>query len=120
MVNDEHSAGDSRPGADDTSRPLNATPESDERAWPDRAVIDAIVDGVTARLLVGDDEALWLVPVGSLPPGAGEGDWLTIDVAQAIVSIDAERTSQRRSDLEARLQRLRRDRRPERLERNDG
>ncbi|MEX2563011.1 MAG: DUF3006 domain-containing protein [Nitriliruptoraceae bacterium] len=73
----------------------------------DRAVVDAIVDGTTARILVGPEELPWDVPVEALPQGASEGTWLVIDVPQAIVRIDEELTSQRASDLRDRLSQLR-------------
>jgi hypothetical protein len=69
------------------------------------AVVDRIVDGRHAVLLVGAAEVELVVDVALLPEGTVEGDWLRIDLAA-----DPERTGQRRSDLEGRLERIRRTR----------
>jgi hypothetical protein len=80
----------------------------------DRAVIDRVVDGGTAVLLVGSDETELQVPVAALPDGAGEGDWVVLDLSTApptIVRVDEVLTDARRTDLEQRMQRIRRERR---------
>jgi hypothetical protein len=77
---------------------------------PDRAVIDRLVDGATAVLLVGPDEDELLVPVGSLPAGAVAGSWVVLDLAAdpaAVVEVDVELTEARRHGFETRLERLR-------------
>lgn len=77
---------------------------------PDRAVIDRIVDGVTAVLLVGPDETELLVGVDQLPDDAGEGDWVVIDPGGAcasVVAVDADLTRRRATDIDARLARIR-------------
>ena len=80
-----------------------------------RAVVDRIVDGAIAVLLVGDDEVELTVPVERLPQGAGEGSVLTLALA-----LDAEAGAERLSELGARLDRLRRDRsRPGRFDGGD-
>jgi len=79
----------------------------------DRAVIDRIVDGAIAVLLVGPDEVELHVPARDLPEGAGEGSWVVLDrevTRPRLVTIDHELTADRTEDLESRLQRIRRDR----------
>ncbi len=76
----------------------------------DRAVIDRIVDGDTAVLLVGPTEDPLHVPMEALPEGASEGDWLVLDLARLIVGVDRELTDARAADLEGRLERIRRER----------
>ena len=76
----------------------------------DRAVIDRVVDGVTAVLLIGPDETEKHVPVDDLPEGAAEGDWLILDVDQdpfQIVGIDTELTDARRAAINEKLDRIR-------------
>ena len=70
-----------------------------------RAVVDRIVDGEHAVLLVGDDEVELVVPAGRLPEGAGEGAMLTL----ALV-LDAEAGAARAEELGERLEHLRRER----------
>lgn len=43
-----------------------------------RAVIDRIVDGTHAVLLVGEEETELVMPVNNLPAGAREGTWLSL------------------------------------------
>jgi hypothetical protein len=71
----------------------------------DAAVVDRIVDGRHAVLLVGGAEVELVLDVELLPEGTVEGDWLRIGLAA-----DPERTAQRRSDLEERMERIRRTR----------
>ncbi len=86
------------------------TPAATDAPIPaDRAVIDRIVDGRTAVLLVGSQEDLLHVPVEALPGGATEGDWLVLDLAALIVEVDEERTRRRQEAVEARLDRIRHD-----------
>lgn len=80
---------------------------------PDRAVIDQIVDGTTALLLVGPGETPLHVDAGTLPDGAGEGIWLILDVQSTpplVVGIDQELTDSRAADVQDRMERLRRER----------
>lgn len=42
------------------------------------AVIDRIVDGITAVLLLEEEQAQLEVPVDRLPPGSAEGLWLLV------------------------------------------
>lgn len=101
---DEHDSHDSHDSHDDTSR---AT----------RAVVDRIVDGEHAVLLVevgrsADDtdeadarEVEVVLPAALLPEGAAEGDWLRLDL-----TLDAVRTQERRESIEERLARIREER----------
>jgi hypothetical protein len=76
----------------------------------DRAVIDRIVDGTTAVLLIGPEETEKQVRVEDLPKDAGEGDWLILDVDQdpfTIVGIDTELTDARRAAIDDKLDRIR-------------
>lgn len=68
-----------------------------------RAVVDRIVDGEHAVLLVGDDEVELVVPAGRLPEGAGEGAVLTLELA-----LDAAAAAARAEGLGGRLEDLRR------------
>jgi hypothetical protein len=86
----------------------------------DRAVVDRIVDGTTAVLLVGPDEAEAHVPASSLPDGARDGTWLVVEPDEGtvrVLEIDRELTERRAADLDARLARLREQRRGGRFER---
>lgn len=72
---------------------------------PDAVVLDRIVDGQRAVLLVGPDEVELVVDHASLPEGAAEGDWFRL----ALIA-DVELTAARRSDAEDRLARIRMER----------
>jgi len=72
----------------------------------DAAVIDRIEDGALAVLLVGPDEIELVISIELLPEGAKEGDWMRI-----AFTADPGLTDERRSDLSARLERIRQDRR---------
>ena len=79
----------------------------------DRAVIDRVVDGVTAVLLVGAEERPLDLPVSTLPEGATDGTWLHLDLTTdppTVLGIDRQLTEQRSEDLEGRLRDLRRSR----------
>jgi len=71
----------------------------------DAAVVDRIEGGDHAVLHVGPDEVELVLDVALLPAGTSEGDWLRI----AFVA-DPERTALRRSGMEERLGRIRRER----------
>jgi hypothetical protein len=80
----------------------------------DRAVVDRVVDGRTAVLLVGPDEDEAHVDVATLPPGVSDGTWLVVDPATspiAVLGVDHELTRRRADELTARLERIRRERR---------
>jgi hypothetical protein len=92
--------------SDETQRP-GAGPDPDEHVVADdAAVVDRIVDGRRAVLLVGEAEVEVHVEVGLLPAGTGEGDWLRIGF-----TADPELTAARRAAMEERLARIRRTRR---------
>jgi hypothetical protein len=79
----------------------------------DRAVIDRIVDGVAAVLLVGPAEAEVHLPADQLPDEAMEGDWVIVDHdtdPPSVTGVDFELTAARRDDLEQRMDRIRRER----------
>src|SRR5690606_39493935 len=80
-----------------------------------KAVIDRIVDGTWAVLLVGRTQTEKVVPAAQLPEGAGEGTWLRIrtkggDITEMVVDAKETETVQRRvrSKMEALRQRGRR------------
>ncbi len=84
--------------SDEHQDPLDVLPE-------DAAVVDRIVDGTHAVLLVGEEEIELTVGVALLPEGTGEGDWLRLSLAP-----DVALSEQRREALESRVERLRRTR----------
>jgi beta-lactamase superfamily II metal-dependent hydrolase len=95
------SRGSSRKGS-----PVSADSQPD--IPPDRAVVDRIVDGTTAVLLVGPTEDELLVPADSLPEEAAEGSWVVVDLdadPPTVSGIDHELTEARSRDLEARMER---------------
>lgn len=86
----------------------------DEAVPDDRAVLDRVVDGATAVLLVGPDEWEAHVEAAALPSGAEDGTWLVVDPEASpveILGIDEEMTARRTRDVAARMQRLREHRR---------
>ncbi len=87
----------------------------------DRAVVDRIVDGRTAVLLVGPDEVELLLAVEALPEGVGEGTWVVLeacaDPPDPRLRIDEQLTQQRFDDLAVRMDTLRSRRRGGRFER---
>lgn len=79
----------------------------------DRAVLDRVVDGVTAILLVGADERPLELPASALPEDVTDGTWLRLDLATdppTVLEIDHRLTEQRSQDLDRRLRDLRRSR----------
>jgi hypothetical protein len=89
-------------------------PAEPSRIQPDRAVVDRIVDGATAVLLVGPDEAELLVPADSLPDGAGDGTWVVLDLDASpprVVGTDDALTAARAAGLASRLDAIRKERR---------
>lgn len=76
----------------------------------EKAVIDRIVDGKTAVILVGDNEREYHYPAGKLPEGAREGTWLRVQVAgDEIISleVDREETETVRRRVQEKMDRLR-------------
>jgi hypothetical protein len=85
---------------------MSGDAQEPERAIPsDAAVVDRIEDGARAVLLVGEAEVELVIDVALLPEGTGEGDWLRLGFTP-----DPDRTRERRSDSEVRLERIRRSR----------
>ena len=76
----------------------------------EKAVIDRIVDGRTAVILVGDDEREHHYPVDKLPADSREGTWLRVQVAGGqIVSleVDQEETDIVRRRIQEKMDKLR-------------
>ena len=57
-----------------------------------KAVIDRIIDGAQAVLLVGEDETEKVVSFNDLPSGAGEGMWLLLH-PDGTIEIDLKETN---------------------------
>jgi hypothetical protein len=86
----------------------------------DRAVVDRIVDGATAVLLVGPDEWAAHVDAGVLPGGASDGTWLVVDPTTSpvdVLGVDEELTRRRADDISVRMRRMRERRQGGRFER---
>jgi hypothetical protein len=86
----------------------------------DRAVVDRIVDNRHATLLRGPDEVELIVAAASLPADATEGTWLVlnrVDTEWRVIDTDHQMTSERRRDLEGRLDQIRANRRGDRFSR---
>lgn len=80
----------------------------DEHEGIERAIVDRIVDG-QAVLLVGDQEAEHHVDASGLPDGAREGSWLLVRVPEwTIVGVDEAGAGEKRRELSARMEELRR------------
>ncbi|MBS4024215.1 MAG: DUF3006 domain-containing protein [Clostridia bacterium] len=76
----------------------------------EKAVIDRIVDGHKAVLLVGEQEMEYILAVQLLPPGSKEGDWLKVEIeAGEIVKLkaDQDETEIVRQRIEAKMALLR-------------
>lgn len=74
-------------------------------------MIDRIVDGKTAVLLLGDEQAEYLCPVEKLPPGSGEGSWLIVRIkGEELLGavLDPEKTREMKKTIRAKLALLRR------------
>ncbi len=77
----------------------------------ERAVIDRIVDGRHAVLLVGDAQIEHIEPVERLPSDVAEGDWLQVRYCgDALIEVtpDPETTTEMRRRISAKRERLRR------------
>ena len=70
-----------------------------------KAVLDRIVDGKFAVLLVGDEETEEIVPISQLPAQIKEGTWLTITDGQFV--IDQEETMNKKDAAKSKLELLR-------------
>ena len=76
----------------------------------DKAVIDRIVDGRTAVILVGEDERQHHCPADRLPEGAKEGTWLRVQVESGSVvamEVDQEETDEVRRRIQEKMDKLR-------------
>lgn len=78
----------------------------------DRAVLDQVVEGTTALLLVGPQEQELHLTVDALPEGAAEGDCLILELPPGqdlprVVGIDRELTQARRAAVTSRLTHVR-------------
>jgi hypothetical protein len=77
----------------------------------EKAVVDRIVDGEHAVLLVGEAQAERVVPVSQLPSGAREGSWLRARFEGEVpieAPLDPEETERARARIAGKLERLRR------------
>lgn len=103
---------------------MSDDPDCGVEAIPhDRAVLDRIVDGSTAVLLVGAAGHELTLPADRLPEDASDGTWLVLDVdvdPPVVVAIDEELTELRRRDLSSRLSRVRQERRGGRFDADGG
>jgi hypothetical protein len=76
----------------------------------EKAVVDRIVDGTHAVLLVGDDEVERIIPASDLPDGAHPGVWLKVRFADdelVEATLDAEETRSVQQRIAAKLAQLR-------------
>ena len=76
----------------------------------EKAVIDRIVDGKIAVILVGEDQRQHHHPADELPEGAREGTWLRVRVEGAkIVSIEVDpgETDEARRRIQEKMDKLR-------------
>lgn len=75
-----------------------------------KAVVDRIVDGTHAVLLVGDREVELVVPLAQLPPGTKEGHWLRVQFegpTLVAAALDAEETERARQRIARKIGQLR-------------
>lgn len=76
----------------------------------DRAVIDRIVDGSSAVLLVGPEEHERIVAASMLPEDAREGVWVVVDASTdpvTVIAVDHQRTADRAERIEQQLEQIR-------------
>lgn len=76
----------------------------------EQAVVDRIVDGIHAVLLVGEEQVERVVPASQLPQGAREGTWLKVcfDGDQLVhVEIDPGLTQAAQARIAEKMDRLR-------------
>jgi hypothetical protein len=86
----------------------------------DRAIVDRIVDGRTAVLLVGPAGTELLLATDGLPAGATDGTWVVLDLETeppCVLRIDERLTDERFHGLSTRLDAIRRRRRGGRFDR---
>lgn len=76
----------------------------------EKAVIDRIVDGKTAVILVGEDERQHHYPADELPEGARDGTWLRVQVESGeivAIEVDQEETDTVRRRIQEKMDKLR-------------
>ena len=76
----------------------------------EKAVIDRIVDGRTAVILVGEDERQCHYPAEKLPEGAKEGTWLRVQVEGGEIvamEVDQEETDTTCRRIQEKMNKLR-------------
>ena len=99
---------DPPPGSSGTDRrPRPAGPPEPADIAPGRAVLDRVVDGVVATLLIGPDERELHLPADTLPSAATDGSWLILDTLGRVAALDEALTEQRRRALHERLAAIR-------------
>ena len=72
----------------------------------EKGVIDRIVAGRHAVLLVGDDEKEMVIPIIMLPAGLKEGDWVKVEWQNGQirrVERDPDETEERKKGIAAKL-----------------
>lgn len=76
----------------------------------EKAVVDRIVDGKTAVILVGENERQHHYPVDGLPEDAKEGTWLRVRVESGEIvamEVDQEETDMVHQRIQEKMDRLR-------------
>ena len=76
----------------------------------EKAVIDRIVDGQTAVIIVGAGETQHHYPADKLPEGAKEGSWLKVQIESGeitSVEINNQETDLVRKRIQSKMERLR-------------
>ena len=76
----------------------------------EKAVIDRIVDGKTAVILVGENELQYEYPADKLPQGAKEGSWLKVEIEDKEIihiSLDQQETDLNRKRIKSKMDKLR-------------
>jgi len=76
----------------------------------EKAVVDRIVDGQIAVILVGEDERQYHCPTDNLPEGAKEGTWLRVQVESGsvvVMEVDQEATETARRRIQEKVEKLR-------------
>jgi len=84
----------------------DSMPSAHDPIAPESLVVDRIVDGRHAVLLIGPQEVEVVIDASLLPVGTHEGDWFRLSFTP-----DPAVTAARRTDVEQRLARLRAERR---------
>jgi hypothetical protein len=76
----------------------------------EKAVVDRIVDGKYAVLLVGDQEIEKMIPSSKLPEGVTEGTWIRVEFnGDDLLSLEAdnEETSKTNKRIKSKMELLR-------------